>query len=136
MGFGEEDHRVKMPFFLHHLCFHDIWVLINFIPHLLNLLTRGKANITLALNNYVLASLEEDLSYYVILFLHFQYLAFKHIYRDTFIANEGESASDWEHFVFTWFSMNVFETYLPVSMIAAYVSLSLVSSYPNFFMLL
>lgn len=99
MGFGEEDHRVKMPFFLHHLCFHDIWVLINFIPHLLNLLTRGKANITLALNNYVLASLEEDLSYYVILFLHFQYLAFKHIYRDTFIANEGESASDWEHFI-------------------------------------
>ena len=99
MGFGKEDHRVKMPFSSHHICFHDIWVLINFIPHLLNLLTTGKENITLLLNNYFLASLEEDLSYYVILLLHFPHLAFKHMFRGTFIANEGESTSDWDHFI-------------------------------------
>lgn len=116
------------------LCFH-IRVLINFTPHLLDLLSTEEANTAVILR--IIYWLHWKRTHLLCnLTWHFQQLAFKHIVRGFFTANEGESASDEEQFICFHFIQHQCSWNIFASEHDSYLSFSLASFYSNFFLLL
>lgn len=112
------------------ICFPNIWVLINFIPHLLNLLKTGEENIAVIFRIIYWLSWKE---FHLLCNLTFTHLTFGfqlyiHLGALSFQMKESLHLIKNILFVFILFSISVFETCLPVSMIASYQSFSFVYS--------